>query len=495
MENRKPLAERMRPQSLAKFAGQEKLLGKGKLLESMLGSGILPSLILWGPPGTGKTTLARILARSTSADFVYFSAVLSGVKEVRMVVEQAKKLRDSEQRGTIFFIDEIHRFNKSQQDAFLPHVENGLFTLIGATTENPSFQIIAPLLSRCQILVLDSLSKKHLKIILQRALDNTEQGLGSNKLIFETDSLELLAGLADGDARKGLNTLEIAAALVLHRSKTGKYSASTPSSPDPAFSHMNQYDSQAGLSELVTLSKHLQLTDCSTNFPTTRISTKTVPETSATITPEDIREAAQKTSLRYDKDGEEHYNLISALHKSLRDSDPDGSLYWLYRMLESGEDPLYICRRLIRFASEDIGLSDPQALIHTISCRDAYHTLGLPEGKLALAQAVSYLATAPKSNSMYKAESEIRKCIRSSGTLPVPLHLRNAPTQLMKDLNYGKNYKYAHDADGALVAQDHLPPEINTKQFYFPTTRGYEALVKDRLKKWQAILKQKKNNA
>ena len=440
MENRKPLAERMRPQSLDEIAGQENLLGKGKLLESMLGSDILPSLILWGPPGTGKTTLARILARSTSADFVYFSAVLSGVKEVRKVVEQAKKLRDSEQRGTIFFIDEIHRFNKSQQDAFLPHVENGLFTLIGATTENPSFQVIAPLLSRCRILVLDSLSKKHLKLIFQRALDNTELGLGNNKLTFDTDILELLAGLADGDARKGLNTLEIAAALVLHRNKT-------------------------------------------------------TPEPSAAITLEDIREAAQQTSLRYDKDGEEHYNLISALHKSLRDSDPDGSLYWLYRMLESGEDPLYICRRLIRFASEDIGMSDPQALIHTISCRDAYHTLGLPEGKLALAQAVSYLATAPKSNSMYKAESEVRKCIRSSGTLPVPLHLRNAPTQLMKDLNYGKNYKYAHDADGALVAQDHLPPEINTKQFYFPTTRGYEALVKDRLKKWQAILKQKKNNA
>ncbi len=440
MDNLKPLAERMRPQSLSEIAGQDDLLGKGKLLESMLGSGILPSLILWGPPGTGKTTLARILARSTSADFVYFSAVLSGVKEVRRIVEQAKKLRDSEQRGTIFFIDEIHRFNKSQQDAFLPHVENGLFTLIGATTENPSFQVIAPLLSRCRVLVLNSLSKRHLQTICQRALDNTKQGLGLSKLTFDTNSLELLAGFADGDARKGLNTLEIAAALVIHRSKT------TTASP-------------------------------------------------TIITPADIREAAQQTSLRYDKDGEEHYNLISALHKSLRDSDPDGSLYWLYRMLESGEDPLYICRRLIRFASEDVGLSDPQALIHTISCRDAYHTLGLPEGTLALAQAVSYLATAPKSNSMYKAESAVRKCIRSSGTLSVPLHLRNAPTQLMKSLNYGKDYKYAHDADGALVAQDHLPLEINTKQFYFPTTRGYEALVKNRLEKWQTILKQKKNNA
>ncbi len=436
---KKPLAERMRPQALREIVGQENLLGKGKFLDSVLGSGVLPSLILWGPPGTGKTTLARILARSTSANFVYFSAVLSGVKEVRKTVQQAKKLRDEEQRGTIFFIDEIHRFNKNQQDAFLPHVENGLFTLIGATTENPSFHVNAPLLSRCRVLVLTPLSKKHLEIILQRAIENTESGLGNSKLRFEANSLKTLASLADGDARKGLNTLEIAAAMVLYRNKT----ATNP----------------CGL-----------------------------------ITTQDIVEAVQQTSLRYDKNGEEHYNLISALHKSLRDSDPDGSLYWLYRMLESGEDPLYICRRLIRFASEDVGLSDPQALIHTITCRDAYHTLGLPEGKLALAQAVSYLATAPKSNSIYKAESEVLKCIRKSGTLAVPLHLRNAPTQLMKSLNYGKSYKYAHDAEEALVTQDHLPPEINEKKFYFPTTRGYEALVKDRLDKWRAILNKKKNN-
>lgn len=439
MKSIQPLAERMRPQTLDQIVGQENLLGKGKLLESMLGSDILPSLVLWGPPGTGKTTLARILARSTSAGFVYFSAVLSGIKDVRKVVEQAIKLRDTEQRGTIFFIDEIHRFNKTQQDALLPHVESGLFTLIGATTENPSFQVIAPLLSRCRVLVLNPLNKKHLDIIFQRALDNSDQGLGGNALTFTSDSLELLTILADGDARKGLNTLEIAAALVLHRCKTA-----TKASP--------------------------------------------------TITSEDIKEAAQQTSLRYDKDGEEHYNLISALHKSLRDSDPDGSLYWLYRMLEAGEDPLYICRRLIRFASEDIGLADPQAIIHTISCRDAYHTLGLPEGKLAIAQAVSYLATAPKSNAMYKAESSVQKCISSSGTLPVPLHLRNAPTTLMKKLNYGKNYAYAHNSEDALVAQEHLPPEINTQHFYSPTTRGYEALVKDRLEKWQAILKQKRNN-
>ncbi len=435
-----PLAERMRPQSLQDFIGQEKLLGKGRLLESMLGSGILPSLILWGPPGTGKTTLARILARSTAADFVYFSAVLSGVKEVRKIVEQAEKLKATEERGTIFFIDEIHRFNKSQQDAFLPHVENGLFTLIGATTENPSFQVIAPLLSRCKVLVLTPLSTEDLHTILERALNDRDQGLGKDELTFGDNSLELLTALADGDARKGLNALEIAATIVCHRIKNGASDEKI-------------------------------------------------------ITQEDIREASQQTALRYDKDGEEHYNLISALHKSLRDSDPDGSLYWLYRMLESGEDPLYICRRLIRFASEDIGLADPQALIHTISCRDAYHSLGLPEGRLAIAQAVVYLATAPKSNSLYRSERAVKESIDRSGSLPVPLHLRNAPTRLMKKLDYGKGYRYAHDATQALVDQEHLPRELKGKHFYSPTTRGYEALIKDRLEKWRVILQQRKNNA
>jgi len=439
MKNQKPLAERMRPQSLSDIVGQKDLLGKGKLLDSMVESGILPSLILWGPPGTGKTTLARILARSTTAHFIYFSAVLSGIKEVRKIVTQAEKLRDTEQRGTIFFIDEIHRFNKSQQDALLPHVESGLFTLIGATTENPSFQVIAPLLSRCRVLILKTLGQKDLAIILERALSDTKQGLGEHGLSFAPKSLGILSELADGDARKGLNTLEIAATIILHRIKMQ-------------------------------------------------------PGTPVEITTEDIIEAAQQSLLRYDKNGEEHYNLISALHKSLRDSDPDGSLYWLYRMLESGEDPLYICRRLIRFASEDIGLSDPQALVHTMSCRDAYHTLGLPEGKLAIAQAVTYLATAPKSNSLYTAESKVSKCIRKSGSLSVPLHLRNAPTKLMKDLEYGKEYKYAHDCDGALVAQDHLPPEIQSEHFYIPSTRGYEELIKDRLQKWQAILQKRKNN-
>ncbi len=431
----------MRPQSLNEIVGQQDILGRGKLLESVLSTESLPSLILWGPPGTGKTTLARILARSTTADFVYFSAVLSGVKDVRKIVAQATALQESQQRGTVFFIDEIHRFNKSQQDALLPHVESGLFTLIGATTENPSFQVIAPLLSRCRVLVLSTLEAEDLAIIFTRAITDCDNGLGSFGLSFGEDSLELLCRLADGDARRGLNTLEISASLVLHR---------TTDNDDPA---------------------------------------------AFTITVKDIQEASQQTVLRYDKDGEEHYNLISALHKSLRDSDPDGSIYWLYRMLEAGEDPLYICRRLIRFASEDVGLSDPQALIHTVSCRDAYHTLGLPEGKLALAQAVSYLATAPKSNSLYRAESDVRHCIRKTGSLAVPLHLRNAPTKLMKDLDYGKAYQYAHEAEGALVAQEHLPPEIQEKQFYFPSTRGYEALIKERLEKWKIILQQRNSNA
>ncbi len=440
MRTHKPLAERMRPQSINHIVGQKKLLGEGKLLTRMIEFGSIPSFILWGPPGTGKTTLARILARSTRAHFVYFSAVLSGVKDVRKIVEHAEKLRSTEQRATIFFIDEIHRFNKSQQDALLPHVENGLFTLIGATTENPSFQVIAPLLSRCRVIVLEELSKGDIATILKRALNDVDNGLGRHKLKLKPAMLKTISELADGDARKGLNTLEISSTIALCRIQSNNAGAS---------------------SEIIL---------------------------------EDILEAAQQSQLRYDKNGEEHYNLISALHKSLRDSDPNGSLYWLYRMLESGEDPLYICRRLIRFASEDIGVSDPQALIHTVSCRDAYHTLGLPEGKLAIAQAVVYLATAPKSNSLYTAEAKVKKCISRSGSLPVPLHLRNAPTQLMKDLNYGKEYKYAHNYDDALLAQDHLPSEIKHDHYYTPSNRGYEAQIKNRLQKWQAILKQRKSN-
>lgn len=431
-----PLAERMRPQDIEDFVGQEELLGEDKLLRRLMKQKNVPSLLLWGPPGTGKTTLAGIVARSINADFVFFSAVLSGVKEVRQVVEKARERRDRDGVGTILFVDEIHRFNKSQQDGFLPHVESGLLTLIGATTENPSFQVIAPLLSRCRVLVLKPLSKEDLKNIILRALSDRQNGLGRLNLQIDDDALDHLCLMADGDARMALNSLEVAASLV--------------------------YDAQIS------------------GEKPTRISLRAAEE------------ACQRRSLRYDKDGEEHYNLISALHKSLRDSDPDGALYWLARMLAAGEEPLYIARRLIRFASEDVGNADPQALPLAISCRDAYHFLGSPEGELALVQATIYLATAPKSNSLYTAYGSVMRDIHRTGSLPVPLHLRNAPTALMKKLDYGRGYQYAHDHAHGLVEQEHLPPELQGRNYYRPANRGYEAIVKDRLTKWRQILRKRR---
>ena len=438
-----PLAERMRPSDLKGFVGQDNLLGKGRMLKEIILSGSLPSLILWGPPGSGKTTLSRIIAGTSNCHFVFFSAVLSGVKEVRKFVLEAEQLRDEGRVKTVFFIDEIHRFNKSQQDALLPHVESGLFTLIGATTENPSFNVIAPLLSRCRVLVLNRLSEADLATILQRALDDHEQGLGQHRLTIEKKAMTHLTRMADGDARVGLNLLEISATLALQRLKE----------------------------------KNTQATD---QKPRIRL--------------DDIEEASQHKTLHYDKDGEEHYNLISALHKSLRDSDPDGALYWLYRMLDAGEDPLYVCRRLIRFASEDIGVADPQALGQALGGRDAYRTLGSPEGELAIAQSVIYLATAPKSNSVYLATKAARKLIRSSGSLPVPHHLRNAPTRLMKSLGYSKGYQYAHDHGDSLVHQDHFPEQLKHSTLYHPTNRGHEAVINDRLTKWRRILQQRQQN-
>lgn len=433
LDNSIPLAERMRPGGLDEFFGQQQLLAEGKMLRELLLSGSIPSLILWGPPGTGKTSLARIIARSTNATFVFFSAVLAGVKEVRRIVSEAEQRRDSDKNDkTIFFVDEIHRFSKSQQDAFLPHVESGLFTLVGATTENPSFQVIAPLLSRCRVLVLDPLSNNDLKRIINRALIDKKNGLGMFQITISDDDLNFLIDLADGDARSCLNILEIAATLAVQK---------TPE-------------------------------DCPLE-----------------LTVEEVKEASQKRTLRYDKTGDEHFNLISALHKSLRDSDPDGGLYWFYRMLESGEDPIYISRRLIRFASEDIGIADPHALIQANASRSTYLSLGSPEGELALAQTVVYLATAPKSNSIYSASKLIKKRIKDTGSLPVPLHIRNAPTALMKELGYGQNYQYAHDHKDTLVDQSHLPPELEGTVFYQPTNKGYESIIKDRLAKWRKILK------
>lgn len=428
-----PLAERMRATRLADFVGQEHLVGKGKILEQLITCGRLPSLVLWGPPGSGKTTLATILAHAVEARFVFFSAVLSGVKEVRQIVDQAKALREQDNTATILFVDEIHRFNKGQQDAFLPHVESGLLTLIGATTENPSFQITAPLLSRCQVLVLNPLRPADLQTVLKRALADRVHGLGDSGLTCDDQAFSLLAESADGDCRRALNHLETAALLALEDTSAGRQ----------------------------------------------------------TITLAHIQETLQHKTLRYDAAGEEHYNLISALHKSMRDSDPDGAAYWLGRMLASGEDPLYIARRMIRFASEDIGNADPQALQVALNGREAYHMLGSPEGELALTQVALYLATAPKSNAVYSCYTKVRADIERTGSLPVPLHLRNAPTALMKNLGYGQGYQYAHDDREGLVLQEHLPEALKNSTYYQPTNRGHEALIKDRLTKWKQILKQR----
>ena len=416
-----PLADRMRPRSLDEVVGQEHLIGPGKVLRRALEDSALHSMILWGPPGTGKTTLARLMAEVVGARFLAFSAVLSGVKEIRQVTAEAETERARRGRRTILFVDEIHRFNKAQQDAFLPHVEKGDIVLVGATTENPSFEVNAALLSRCRVYVLQPLGEDDVARILTRALEDTERGLGRvGAATADADALRLIARLADGDARSALNILELAVAL----HGTG------------------------------------------------------VTETA-------IREAAQKKALLYDKSGEQHYNLISALHKSLRDSDPDGALYWLGRMLEAGEDPLYVARRLVRFASEDVGNADPRALRVTLDAKDAYHFLGTPEGELALAQAACYLALAPKSNAVYAAWNLVKDDIRERPAEPVPLHIRNAPTGLMTNLGYGKGYQYAHDAPDARVSQEHLPAALRGRIYYRPTDRGAEKELADRLEKWR----------
>jgi putative ATPase len=428
----RPLADRMRPRTLEEFAGQQHLVAPGKSLRLQIERDDTGSLIFWGPPGVGKTTLAQIMAHRTQADFVEFSAVLSGIKEIKQVMADAEKARQYGTR-TIIFIDEIHRFNKAQQDAFLPHVEKGNIRLIGATTENPSFEIIGALLSRCRVYVLQPLSEDELVGLLRRALNDAERGLGKLQLSIADEVLKIIAAYASGDARGALNVLEIAAG--------------------------------------------------------TAVSSK-----QREITQEMVREALQKRVLLYDKQGEEHYNLISALHKSVRNSDADAALYWLARMLESGEDPLYIARRLVRMAVEDIGMADPEALAQTIAAREAVDFLGMPEGNLALAQAAVYLALAPKSNALYSAYGAVAEDVEKTAADPVPLHLRNAPTGLMKAIGYGKGYQYAHDVAGKVADMQCLPDNLRDRVYYHPTSEGREKEIHERLRQIREARVAKKKN-
>jgi len=427
-----PLAERMRPKTFDEFVGQDELLAPGKPLREAIERDLLQSIILWGPPGTGKTTLARIIADTTKARFVSFSAVLSGIKEIRDVMAEAERLRRTTGRRTIVFIDEIHRFNKSQQDAFLPRVESGDIVLIGATTENPSFEVNAALLSRSKVFVLHGLTTDEVASIVRRALTDAERGLGAQRVVVDAETIGAIAMYANGDARSALNLLELSVAAA----------------------------------PMVDGAKRLDVGR--------------------------VEQTIQRRALLYDKSGEEHYNLISALHKSMRNSDPDASVYWLARMVEAGEDPLYIARRLVRFASEDIGNADPQALTVAVAAKDAVHFIGMPEGNTALAQAAIYLATAPKSNAVYEAYSRAADDAHRDVAEPVPLHLRNAPTKLMKELEYGKGYKYAHNEADAVADMSCLPSALQGRQYYEPKERGFEKEIKRRLDGWAEIKKKRR---
>jgi putative ATPase len=420
-----PLATRMRPNSLHTFVGQEHIIGKGRVLRRAIESDRIPSVILWGPPGCGKTTLAFIIANSTGANFSPVSAVSASVADLRRIVEQAKERRLTHMQRTILFIDEIHRFNKTQQDAVLTYVEDGTVTLIGATTENPSFEVTSPLLSRTRVLPLKPLTEAEIQILIFRALKDKFQGIGELNAELTPDAIAHLIGVSNHDARIALNTLETAA------------QSTTPDA-----------------------------------------------EGKRIITLPIIEDTLQKRAVLYDKAGDQHYDLISALHKSMRDSDPDASIYWLAVMLEAGEDPLYIARRMVRFASEDVGMADPQALGVAMAAQQAVHFIGMPEGNLALAEAAVYLATAPKSNSLYAAYSKVQEEIKRGSSESVPLHLRNPVTPLMKDMGYGKDYKYAHDYPGHIVEQQHLPDALKDKRFYTPGRLGYEKQVLRRLKAW-----------
>jgi putative ATPase len=418
-----PLAERMRPQELERLYGQEHLLGKGKILTELIESNHIVSIIFWGPPGSGKTTLAYMLAKRFGLAWVFFSAVLSGIKEVKEVMARAERQRKMFGKPIVLFVDEIHRFNKAQQGAFLPYVEKGDVILFGSTTENPSFEVISPLLSRTKVLVLKPLAAEALTKIVNDALADEVSGLGRMKLRIDEAALEMIINYANGDARRALNSLEI----VSNLAKNG------------------------------------------------------------VITAEDVQEALQKRVLLYDKTGEEHFNLISALHKSLRNSDVDASLYWLIRMLASGDEPLYIARRLVRFASEDVGLADPQALAITLHAKEAYDFLGTPEGELALAQAVVYLASAPKSNRVYAAFQAVTKDVEMSPHEPVPLHIRNAVTPLMKELGYGKDYQYAHHSASSTTDMETFPERLRGRKYYEPGSLGFEKEIRKRIEWWETL--------
>jgi putative ATPase len=419
-----PLAERMRPHSLEELSGQEHLVGPGKPLRVQIERDDPGSMIFWGPPGVGKTTLAKIIAETTKASFIEFSAVMSGIKEIKQVMAAAAQASEMHSR-TILFVDEIHRFNKAQQDAFLPYVERGTIRLIGATTENPSFEIISALLSRCRVYVLEPLSEEQIVALLRRALEDRERGLGALELTADDDALELIAGYSSGDCRSAYNTLEVAAQLAV--------------------------------------------------------------ETKKKIDKAIAGDAVQQRVLVYDKSGEEHYNLISALHKSVRNSDPDAALYWLARMFAAGEEPLYLARRVVRMAVEDIGLAAPEALNLTLSAKEAIDFLGSPEGDLALAEAVVYLCLAPKSNSVYTAYGAVQREVEETRQEPVPLHLRNAPTKLMKELDYGKGYRYAHSEEGKVAEMDCLPDTLKGRSYYQPTQEGREKMLAQRMEEIRRI--------